>query len=170
MDGAIIVTDLASAQLALNTIIEQGEGSASSPEEAPSSTEPAHYYRFLQIYRAAMLEPAPERNPPWAFTGAPVFFDASGVYPLPIDPKASTYPPGSAQAFANDNFNYTYTSLLGALHELFNGSNTSTQMNIAIGLMMSLKGQAKAMMVGIPNASAPHTGPSFEYQPVNPRG
>ena len=35
--------------------------------------------------------------------------------------------------------------------------------------MMSLKAQAKAMMAGIPNPSAPNTGPSFECQPANPR-
>jgi inorganic pyrophosphatase len=37
----------------------------------------------------------------------------------------------------------------------------------AIGLMMSLKEQAKAMMSGIPNPVI-FTGPSFQYQPVNP--
>ncbi len=168
MDGAIVVSDLASATAALNTIIEQGEGTASSPEESANSDQPAHYYRFMEIYRAARLQPAPHRDPPWAFNGAPVLFDAAGVYPVPSDPKASDYPVGSAQAFANDTFNYTYTSLLGALHSLFNGQANQAQMNRAIGLMMSLKGQARAMMAGIPNASAPYTGPSFEYQPVNP--
>ena len=45
---------------------------------------------------------------------------------------------------------------------MFSGQNTQTQMNVAIGLMMSLKGQAKAMMAGIPNAAV-FTGPSFQY-------
>jgi hypothetical protein len=169
MPGAIIVTDVASAQAAIATIIEQGEGSSTSPEEAAQSAEPAHYYRFMQIYAGALLEPATGQAPPWSFSGPPVAFDVGGVYPVPNDPKSSNYPPGSAQAFANDNFNYTYTSLLKTLHGLFNGVNTQDQMNNAIALMMSLKGQAKAMMAGIPNPSAPNTGPSFEYQPVNPR-
>jgi Ferritin-like len=168
MPGAIIVTDVASAQAAIATIIEQGEGSGTSPEEAAQSAEPAHYYRFMQIYAAAELRPAPGQTPPWSFDGPPILFDVGGVYPLPNDPSASDYAPGSAQAFANDNFNYTYTSLLKTLHGLFNGSNTQDRMNNAIALMMSLKGQAKAMMAGIPNPSAPNTGPSFEYQPVNP--
>lgn len=169
MPGAIVVTDVASAQAAIATIIEQGEGSSTSPEEAARSAEPAHYYRFMQILAGALLEPAPGKTPPWSFSGPPVAFDVGGVYPLPNDPKSSDYAPGSAQAFANDNFNYTYTSLLKTLHGLFNGQNTQDQMNNAIALMMSLKGQAKAMMAGIPNPSAPNTGPSFEYQPVNPR-
>lgn len=170
MDGSIVVTDVASAQLAIQTIIDQGEGTSTSPEESAQSTEPAHYYRFMQIFAAALLEAAPGQTPPWGYTGAPVPLDVEGVYPLPNDPKAANYPAGSAQAFANDNFNYTYTSLLKALHGLFNGQNTQDQLNTAIGLMMSLKGQAKAMMAGIPNPSGPFTGPSFEYQPLNPAG
>jgi hypothetical protein len=89
------------------------------------------------------------------------------VYAAPKDP--GPYPAGSAQAFANDNFNYTYTSLLKALHTLFNGTATAAQMNIAIGLMMSLEEQAKAMMSGVPNPAV-ITGPTFQYQPTNPRG
>jgi hypothetical protein len=50
---------------------------------------------------------------------------------------------------------------------LFNGQATNAQFNIIFALMMSLKEQAKAMMSGIPNPAV-LTGPSFEYQPVNP--
>lgn len=168
MPEAIVVTNVATAQAAIGTIIEQGEGTSTSPEESAASDEPAHYYRFMQILAGRVLEPAPGKTPPWAYSGAPVLLDVEGIYPLPDDPKAAKYPAGSAQAFANDNFNYTYTNLLKVLHGLFNGQNDRTQMNDAIALMMSLKGQAKAMMAGIPNPSGPYTGPSFEYQPVNP--
>ena len=168
MEGAIVVTDFPSAQSAIQTIIDQGEGTSTSPDEAASSDEPAHYYRFLEIYYGCGLVDAPGQNPPWEWSGPPVPFDLEGVYPLPNDPRAADYPAGSTHAFANDNFNYAYTSLLKVLHGLFNGQNNQTQMNAAIGLMMSLKGQARAMMAGIPNPSGPYTGPSFEYQPVNP--
>jgi hypothetical protein len=107
-------------------------------------------------------------NKKYTFTGAPVPFDPSGVFPLPSDPGLPPgYPPNSLQKFANDNFNYTYTSLLNALKDLFNGQNTASQFNRALGLMMSLKGQAEAMMSGIPDPKV-FTGPSFEYQPTNP--
>ncbi len=121
----------------------------------------------MQIQKGFLLVKRPGEDPPYSYSGAPVAFDPSGVYAVPTNPALLPYPPGSAQAFANDNFNYTYTSLLLALHALFNGVTTQDQFNTAIGLMMSLKGQAKAMMAGIPNPSV-LTGPSFEYQPNNP--
>ncbi len=165
MDEAIVVTNVASARAAIERIIVQGEGTSASPEDGEN--EPAHYYRFMQIQRGNLLVPAPGKVPPWAYAGAPVPFDATGVYAVPTNPGVAGYEPGSAQAFANDNFNYTYTSLLGALHVLLNGMNNQGQMNRAIGLMMSLKGQAKAMTAGIPNPAVV-AGPSFQYQPTNP--
>lgn len=166
MDQAVIVHDVASAQRALRTIIVQGEGTKVSPEDG-DGTEVAHYYRFMQIQRGHLLVPAPGQSPPWAYSGAPVVFDSSGVYPLPINPGIDGYPQGTVSAFANDNFNYTYTSLLRALHGLFGGENNADQMNRAIGLMMSLKGQAKAMCCGIPDPTVV-TGPSFQYLATNP--
>lgn len=167
MDGSIVVTDVASAQEALRIIIEQGEGTSTSPEEIDGDAV-AHYYRFLQIEKGRLLIPTPGTSPGWAYAGAPITFDAGGVHAVQTDPGYPTpYAPGTAQAFANDNFNYTYTSLLLALHDLFSGEATDAQMNRAIGLMMSLKGQAKAMMAGIPNPAV-LTGPTFQYQAVNP--
>lgn len=169
MDGAIVVTDVASAQEALQIIIEQGEGTSTSPEEIDGD-QVAHYYRFLQIEKGRLLVPAPDQPSGWAYAGAPVILDPSGVFAAPTDPGyPAPYPAGSAQAMANDNFNYTYTSLLFALRDLFSGGNSTAQMNRSIGLMMSLKGQAKAMMSGIPNPRIV-SGPTFQYQPTNQGG
>jgi hypothetical protein len=165
MPESVIVTDVATAQKAIQTIIEQGEGTSNSPKEVVGGGY-AHYYRYMQINKERLLVSAP---PPvkYAYAGAAVRFDPAGVYALPTNPTSAGYPEGSTQQFANDNFNYTYTSLLFALNSLFTGKATQDQFNIIIGLMMSLKGQAKAMMSGIPNPAV-LTGPSFEYQPVNP--
>lgn len=167
MYGSVVVTDVASAQQALQIIIEQGEGTSTSPEEIDGD-KLAHYYRFNQIAKGKRLVATPGQPPGWAYAGAPIVLDSSGIHAVATDPNAPPgYAAGSAQAFANDNFNYTYTSLLFALRDLFSGNNGTAQMNRAIGLMMSLKGQAKAMMSGIPNPQV-LTGPSFQYQPVNP--
>jgi hypothetical protein len=168
MPESVVVTDVATAQEAIRIIVEQGEGTSNSPEEVVGGRY-AHYYRFMQIKKGRLLVKVPTPQPPdqqYTYSGAPVPFDPAGVYAVPTNPTAAGYTDAS-QRFANDNFNYTYTTLLLALHTLFNGQNTQAQFNTAIGLMMSLKGQAKAMMSGIPNPAL-LTGPSFEYQPVNP--
>jgi hypothetical protein len=157
MPEAIIVTDVPTAQQAISTIIEQGEGTHTSPEEVVGPGY-AHYYRYMQIKKQHLLVKTPGISPGYAYKGAPLSFDPSSVYNVP---------PSTSPSLASDNFNYTYTSLLGALHVMFNGQNNQAQFNRALGLMMSLKGQAKAMLAGIPNPAVP-VGPSFVYQPVNP--
>lgn len=172
MPGSIVVKDVASAQKAIQTIIDQGEGTTVSPDAGAGGGGYAHYYRFMEIKKGKLLVkvgdgPDPVAN--WTYSGAPVAFDPAGVYAAPSNPgKPPGYRAGTPQAFANDNFNYTYTSLLKVLHDLLNGQATRAQFDRSIGLMMSLKGQAKAMMSGIPNPAV-ICGPSFEYQPVNPK-
>lgn len=157
MFESIVVTDVPTAQQALKTIVEQGEGTHTSPEEVVGPGY-AHYYRYMQIKKGHLLVKTPGVAPGYAYTGAALTFDASGAYNVP---------PSATPSLAADNFNYTYTSLLRALHDLFNGQNNNDQFNRALGLMMSLKGQAKAMFAGIPDPSV-QIGPSFVYQPVNP--
>ena len=170
MPESVVVTDVATAKQAITTIIDQGEGTSTSPLEIVGSGY-AHYYRYMQIQKGHLLVPNPDpKLPPdqqYSYTGMAVPFNAGGVYAVPSDPSSANYPAGSAQAFANDNFNYTYTSLLATLHAMFNGANTQDQFNRALGLMMSLKSQAMAMMSGVPNPAL-FIGPSFEYLPVNP--
>ena len=171
MPEIVVVTDVASAQQAIAVIVEQGEGTTASPLEVVGD-EYAHYYRFMEIRKGHLLVPVegggPKPEDQYSYSGAPVPFDPAGVYGVPTSPSSAIYPAGSAQAFANDNFNYTYTSLLKALHAMVNGDASPAQFGRAIGLMMSLKSQASAMMSGIPNPKL-FVGPSFEYQPVNPQ-
>jgi hypothetical protein len=167
MDESVIVSDVKTAQQALTIIVEQGEGTTTSPAEVDGGGY-AHYYRFMQIQKGHLLVQVPGADPPYAYTGAPVPFEPAGVYAVPTNPAQSPYPAGSQQALANDNFNYTYTSLLSTLHAFFNGGANEDQFNNALGLMMSLKSQAKAMMSGIPNPAF-LVGPTFQYQPINPK-
>ncbi|HEY0605862.1 MAG TPA: ferritin-like protein [Herpetosiphonaceae bacterium] len=170
MDESIVVTNVATACQAIDMIVEQGEGTSTSPLEEVGGGY-AHYYRYAEIYHGKQLIPNPEAGPDtptdqqYLYGGAPVPFDQTGVYAAPTNPKAATYPEGSASRIACDTFNYTYTSLLKVLHAMFNGQ--SELFNTALGLMMSLKQQAKDMMAGT-NTGGTSTGPSFEYQPLNP--
>lgn len=160
MPEAVVVTDVASAQKAITTIIDQGEGTTTSPLEVVGKGY-AHYYRYMQVQKGHLLVPDASQPSGYSYSGATVPFDPTGVYPVNL--PDSTQPKSRLTL----NFNYTYTCLLGVLHGLFNGRNTSDQFNRAFELMMSLKEQATAMMSGLPNRAV-YTGPSFEYQPTNP--
>lgn len=177
MDGSIVVTDVATASQAIETIIEQGEGTRAAPLEVVG-TGYAHYYRFSEIAKGGLLVPDPDAGPDtppeqryfYDVTGHPVVLDPGGVFSIPANPKVNhtaspTYPPGSVGQVANDNFNYTYTSLLRVLHQALNGR--AKLVDTAIGMMMSLRQQAQDMASGTDTGNQ-MIGPSFEYQPVNP--
>jgi hypothetical protein len=170
MYESVVVTNVATACQAIDTIVEQGEGTSTSPEEVVGD-DYAHYYRFTEIYHGKHLIPNPDAGPStrpdqrYIYSGPPLPFDPSTVYAVPTNPKAANYLAGSAARTACDTFNYTYTSLLKVLHSMFNGQ--PQLFNSALGLMMSLKQQAKDMMSGT-STGGTSVGPSFEYQPVNP--
>ena len=128
--GVRAVTDVATAQLAIKTIIDQGEGTPQDPMDSiDGEIEPAHYYRFAEIWHGHELAatgapptaPVEER---YAYTGAEIPFDPDGVQPARANPTEATLPvaPGVPNPkFACQTFNYTYTALLKSLHTTFNG-------------------------------------------------
>ena len=170
--GVQAVTNVATAQNAIQTIIDQGEGTAQDPmDSVDGESEPAHYYRFAEIWHGHELEatgapptaPVEER---YAYTGAEIPFDPDGVQPVRANPTEETLPlaPGVPNPkFACQTFNYTYTALLKSLHTTFNGDPSA--LTLAVGLMESLKEQAIALMA-IPLGDGTNAGPSFEYTPV----
>ncbi len=161
----IPVTDVASASQTIETIVEQGEGTSTSPLEGGGGTELAHYYRFAEIARGKKLEPAPGQKPPWRYDGPEIPFARAHVYPVVDDPASSGYPVGSPARKACEVFNYTYTSMLRLLHETFNG--IPVQLGPAVGKMNELASQAEGMMkITLPTGS--NAGPSFEYQTTQP--
>jgi rubrerythrin len=169
----IPVTDVASAQRAIEIIIEQGEGTSQSPLDPEDPGDLAHYYRFAEIANGHRLVPNPDAGPDtppdqrYSYTGPVIPFDAGGVYPLPKDPKAANYPEGSLARNLCDTFNYTYTSLLKSLHTVFNGQPDT--LPTAIGLMWSLQEQFLEMARQPADPKNPHgpvIAPSFEYLPV----
>jgi hypothetical protein len=166
------VTDLASAQAAIETIIEQGEGTSQSPLDAEGDL--AHYWRFAEIVNGRELTPNPHAGPDtppdqrYAFDGPPIPFDPGGVLPLVDSPTAASYAEGTMQRHLCDTFNATYTTLLRALHIAFNGKPES--LPAAIGLMFNLKEQflEMALLPADPaSPDGPAAAPSFEYLPMN---
>ncbi len=167
MHHAVVVTNVATAIQALETIVLQGEGTKKTPCEVVGHHY-AHYYRFMEIREGRELRRVSTTGPineQYTFSGPPIPFDSTGVYAVPDDPLASNYPFGTQQRNFCDRFNYTYTALLNALQVTLNGN--AAYLDKAIGLMMSLRGLAKQMMSGTPNPAV-ITGPSFQYQPTDP--
>ncbi|MGH3169782.1 MAG: ferritin-like domain-containing protein [Trebonia sp.] len=164
--GAIRVTDVATARTAINIIVDQGEGTSTSPEEQ-YGTGFAHYYRFAEIVKGRRLIKNPDYRPPdppdqkYIYGGEPIPFDPAAVFPVPTDPR--NHAPGSLAQRAIDTFNYNYTGLLKTLHAGFNGD--PGVIGSAIGAMFSLRQQAIEMMSG-QSTDGLAVGPTFRWQPV----
>ena len=170
VDESVVVTNVPTAVQAIDTIVEQGEGTKESPEEGVGH-DFAHYYRFAEVFHGKRLIRNPDAGPDtppdqrYIYGGEPIPFDTTGVYAVPTNPKAAGYPAGGAERRACDTFNYTYTGLLRTLHLVFNGQ--PDLLNSTFTQMFALKQQAMDMMAGN-TTGGQHVGPSFEYQPVNP--
>jgi hypothetical protein len=169
MANSVVVTDVESASRAIDTIVEQGEGTRTNPLEVVG-TDYAHYYRFGEVFHGRLLIPNPDAcpdTPPdqrFIYGGEPVAFDPDGVLAVPTNPTLAGYSAGSLAFLTCRTFNYTYTNLLKVLHVVHNGA--LDRFEDAIGLMMSLEQQAKDMATGTLTGGV-SVGPSFEYQPTN---
>jgi hypothetical protein len=130
----------------------------------------AHYYRFAEIVHGRRLTRNPATGPDtppdqrYIYAGGPIPVLTDAVRDAPLNPTMAGYPADSAAVRACKAFNYTYTTLLKALHSAFNG--TPGELKSAIGLMGSLQQQATDMMAGTANGGTP-VGPSFEWQPTD---
>lgn len=169
MPGVTAVTDLKSALEAIETIVEQGEGTPVSPKTPAGDY--AHYYRFAEILHGREIVPNPaadERTHPderYLYEGPRVPFDPEGVWPVKSNPKAKDYRPRTRARRAMDTFNYTYTTLLARIDDLTN--DRGGEFDATLGMMYSMKHQAIEMMSGIA-VEDEYIGPSFEYQPIVP--
>lgn len=158
------VTDVASAARALTIIVEQGEGTTSSPDDGDDAGELAHYYRFAEIRNGRRLVPDPDAEEGYSYTGDPVVFTESGVHPMITDPKLEYYPPGTAAGRLTEQFNRSYRHLLVALQKTFTA--VPSALNAAMGIMYELRLLAIAMTT-TPDPRPDHAGhcvtPSWRY-------
>jgi hypothetical protein len=154
------VTDVASATRALSIVVEQGEGTASSPEDGDGEGELAHYYRFAEIKHGRRLVPDPTAEEGFSYTGAPVVFTPSGVHPMITDPKPAFYPKDTKAGRLTEQFGSSFRHLLVALQETFNGRPAA--LNAAMGIMYELRLQVIAM------TTTPDPRPEHATQCVTP--
>ena len=158
------IIDQDSALKGIDIIIDQGEGSTTDPFVIPADSdgakEPAHYYRFEEIYKGKTL--LPKTGGGYIYGEPLIPFDDKLIPNMWPNPKMNDYPKDS-QAYINSKFfNYNYTSLLNCLHQTFNGQ--PDKINTAMGIMFSLRLYAlKLLAIPDPNNPGYVAGPSFEY-------
>lgn len=157
------ITDVASAVKAIEVVVIEGEGTSTDPFQSPG--DPAHYYKFGEIYHGKKIIPTPDGG--YAYAGAPIPFDESGVYPIRGNAHIADYKPDTQARVRVERYAYSYSSLLNALHQSFNGDPDN--IDVAIGLMYELKVQAVSLMsTELDDGSGMTAGPSYEY--VNVQG
>lgn len=145
---------------AINIIIEQGEGTSSSPLDEEG--EPAHYYRFQELYLGRELVKDESAQYGVSYTGPAIPLDPNDVYPLFPNTKTAMLPAGSEELKQMNEFNASYYSLLAGLHHTFNGH--PEMLNNTIGVMYDLKLTAqKLCATPFPGKDGYTIGPSFEF-------
>jgi hypothetical protein len=162
-DQLFAIEGAASAVRGLKLIKRQGEGSAIDPLDTPD--QPAHYYRFEEILRGHRLVKDASVPEGYSFTGEAVPFDPAGVIDLVPNSRLEDYAAGSLAADGVAQADYTYTSLLNALHETFNGA--PQRLRAAMGLMLELRlvvveRVATQQVEGGPNQGK-FAAPSFQF-------
>ena len=151
------ITNGASAGRGIDIIVDQGEGTSTDPFQSPG--DPAHYYKFGEIFYGRKIVKTPTG---FAYAGAPVHFDPTGVYPMRPNPKINYFERGSQARMKMEEFSYAYSSLLNTLHNAFNGD--PALIDQAIGLMYGLKMIAVSLMqTPLGDGSNMTAGPSYEY-------
>jgi len=145
---------------AIDIIVEQGEGTATSPVDFEG--EIAHFYKFEELYRGKRLVKDPDERYGYSYTGPDIPFDAENVQPILPDTKANMFAEGSEARRRVDEFNASYQSLLNGLHETFNGN--PVQLKDTIGLMFDIKlyGE-KLCAMPFPGKTGTTIGPTFEF-------
>jgi hypothetical protein len=159
------INSAASAAKAINFIVEQGEGTTTSPKFGDDDGF-AHYYRFAELAGGKKLVPNPVSQPTdppdkqYLYGPDPIPFDPTRVLPLVENPRSAQYPPDVRAA--SDQSNRLYTNILKALHDAFNGS--PSRISEARDLMGDLSGAVAALTAMTVNGTQ-RAGPTFEFMP-----
>ena len=115
----IPITDVTSAGKAIDVIVHEGEGTTKTLLDGGGQV--AHYYRFEQIARGKELVPDSTAPQGFSFTGAPVPFDADGVFPITANQRLAELDPNTEAGKLAKQFAQTLTEMLTALHKTFAG-------------------------------------------------
>ena len=149
---------------AINIIIEQGEGTTTSPIDQDG--EIAHYYRFQELYVGKELVKDPTAPHGYSFSGSVILFDKNNVQPIFPNTKSYMLTEGSEERRQVDLFNKSYSDLLYGLHRTFNGE--PAYLNNTIGVMFDLRLTCQKLAeMPFPGKEGYTIGPSYEFVKVS---
>lgn len=152
------ITSLESAAASIKVIVSEGEGATDSPVD--DDGDPAHFYRFGQVFYGAALMQNAERT--WSYTGPDIIFDEVAVFPMTANAKAAMYPEGTRSRLLVDQFNQAYMQILLSLDRVFGGE--PRRLNEVLGLMFQLRILAyEVLSQPDPSDDKKSTGLTFEY-------
>jgi hypothetical protein len=158
-DELFPVVDVASAERAIQVIVEQGEGTKTSPLDLEGGL--AHYYLYAEVVKGRRLVKDPSVPQGYSYSGAPIVFDPSGVFPMIDNPTQVMLPPNSLVARMANQFDQTYTALLNALQATVDGD--PAQLDVAIGLMYALRIEAQQLMATPIPGGRGNAGPRWQF-------
>jgi hypothetical protein len=158
-DELFPIDSVATAQAAIHIIVTQGEGTATSPAGGEGMV--AHYYRFEEIARGKTLNIDPSVPQGYAWGAPPIVLDTTGIWPVVDNPPDVALPAGSQVALVSQQCDETFSALVDALQQTFDGD--PKHLDAAIGLMYSLRLQAQNLVsMPIPSGTG-NAGPRFLY-------
>ena len=131
-----IVNDTNSAGNGIDEIIEQGEGAAFLNPNQIDTGLYAHFYRFEELVCQNRLVKV-DNNNSYAFTGAPIVYDKSWVYPMIDNPSNHSFQPNNYCYTQARAFHRVYRELLQILQATFDGE--PGRITEAVELMESLQ-------------------------------
>lgn len=157
--GLTVIGSAADVESAIRLINAQGEGSSSSPYEAPGDL--AHYYRFAEIFHGRRLIEVARNN--WDYAGDPVELPA--VYEMADIPNGGyrkEQVPDMATWDLVQQFDRQYSNMLRSLQSAWTHGN-QTDLNSAVGQMFGMATTGlKLIKTPKPDGSGNY-GPSFRF-------
>ena len=155
------ITNVATAVKAIDWIIQEGEGTPTSPLDKEADS--AHYYRFAEIFHGRKLITGSQFPDGYAYAGEPIPYTPADVYNIPDDAKAASYAPGSTARKGIDAFNRTYCDMLRTLQVAFSTDPKAIQDGLA---SMGKVRRVGATVIQLTEPDGRNVPLTFEYVPA----
>ncbi|WP_018684380.1 ferritin-like domain-containing protein [Actinokineospora enzanensis] len=165
--GIFPMKNLTEVQSALEVIMEQGEGTTTSPDQPTVKGDLAHYYAFRQLYHGRALEQ--DSSGKWGYTGEvipmPAVYAAAEVPAGGWSHDQMNNPTGRPVSALLDAFNDSFSDMLSQLEFAWRTEDPAprkTMVDAAIGHMSEMRKWGRLIVqIPLPDGSGWHYCPEF---------